>query len=773
MSVTSRVLAVTVGVGLLAVAGVASCSGEPGAQGQTGSQGEPGTTGAQGPQGPAGPGTSGQPGPGALTRDPNVESGTPLSSMVAFTFRNDFGLGTADLGDYLRKRVDQVAKGTLPPDVVFPVPAAATDSIRTVPGVYSTVIVKWLDALSFDDQDGVPGFDPKAVPRFGANTDYIAYFGDGWDTDGNPPQWHGKGSAGWVWTNHEYISNNRPRSTAAPTGQHMVLAKFLRSLGLLTNDVSSSVWDPTSLTTYGQYWKKQVGGSWFRIVQDPATGEWTVDRSAPAKKYDATSKMLTKVVGRTLGGLDHDDSGAALPPGVAVGTHNNCAGGQSPWGTVLTGEENTQNSYGDLEPAWDGNQNFVAGQGFDPGANVTFPYAASTSSEFGGSPDPNARHNRDVYSYVTEVDVGAATDEYYGKTTSGVGHRKIGGMGRARWESGTFAVDQSWKLRDGQPVVIYGGDDRRGGRVYKFVSSANYTAGMTRAQIRGLLDSGRVYAAHFAGLDNEKGDELLGGVVPTQAAPGNGRWVELSVSSMDVAPNAAAVGAPGTKVGDALKDVNYNGIGGFPTDDDVLAALFTVSNKVGIMELNRPEDLEWNPRDPSGTPTLYIAFTEHGSLTALDQEGRRIGTPGAGTARNRTAEKYGSIFGLREANPTNPGSSSTFTFFRAWKGRKTPTGEDGLYDASKPDNLAIDRSGGVWFGTDGNFGNNGKADAVYYLDLDPARASGVPNPTFGKAFRVLSVPSDAEATGPTFGPDMKTLFLSVQHPGEDVFSYWP
>ena len=88
----------------------------------------------------------------------------------------------------------------------------------------------------------------------------------------------------------------------------------------------------------------------------------------------------------------------------------------------------------------------------------------------------------------------------------------------------------------------------------------------------------------------------------------------------------------------------------------------------------------------------------------------------------------------------------------------------------------IDRDGGVWFGTDGNFGTNKTADAIYYLDLDPAHAAGQPGvvtATFGKAFRVVAVPSDAEATGPALGPDMRTLFVNVQHPGESIWSVWP
>ena len=98
----------------------------------------------------------------------------------------------------------------------------------------------------------------------------------------------------------------------------------------------------------------------------------------------------------------------------------------------------------------------------------------------------------------------------------------------------------------------------------------------------------------------------------------------------------------------------------------------------------------------------------------------------------------------------------------------------GLWDAADPDNLMIDRDGGVWFGTDGNFGASGKrsADALYYLDLDPAHRATA-TPTFGRAFRIVATPSDAEATGPAFSAGMGTLFFSVQHPGEDQQSSWP
>ena len=80
----------------------------------------------------------------------------------------------------------------------------------------------------------------------------------------------------------------------------------------------------------------------------------------------------------------------------------------------------------------------------------------------------------------------------------------------------------------------------------------------------------------------------------------------------------------------------------------------------------------------------------------------------------------------------------------------------------------------MWFGTDGNFGTTMRrsADAVYYLDLDPAHRT-TPTPSFGKAFRVVAMPSDAEVTGPAFSAGMGTMFMSVQHPGEELQSSWP
>lgn len=409
--------------------------------------------------------------------------------------------------------------------------------------------------------------------------------------------------------------------------------------------------------------------------------------------------------------------------------------------------------------------------GFDAGSPIAPIFEAAEATAFGRTSDPAGRHNRDFYGYVSEIDVGEPSNVYYESANDGgdgVGHRKIGSMGRVRWENAVVVVNGEWSLTPDQPVVIIGANDRRGGRIYKFVSSQPYTEGMTKAEVRALVDDGKLYVAHLENLDIDTG-WTIGGEMPTEDNPGSGRWIEMSTTSTDLAPNAPALGE-GTTVGEALQDVEWNSIGGFTSDNDVRMALFTAANKIGVSELNRPEDVEWNPLDPSGTPRIYVAFTNHTRQVVNNADGVMFDPATQADESPKRDDNFGNIMALVEADPANPAESKEFTYFVAWKG----TGDGGLFEAAAPDNLMIDKDGGVWFGTDGNISSsrNAQADALYYLDFDAAHKD-TPNPTYGLAFRVAAGPSDSEATGPAFSADMGTIFFNVQHPGERFYSTWP
>ena len=164
---------------------------------------------------------------------------------------------------------------------------------------------------------------------------------------------------------------------------------------------------------------------------------------------------------------------------------------------------------------------------------------------------------------------------------------------------------------------------------------------------------------------------------------------------------------------------------------------------LGATELNRPEDIEINPI----TGDVFVALTNNKSKGDL----------------------HGSILKISEDN----GSYNSLSF-------KSETfllgGESSNF--SCPDNMAFDQNGNLWFATDisgskvgkppyEKFGNNG-------LFVVPVTGNMA-----GQAVQVASAPTDAELTGLCFTEDYKTLFLSVQHPGERTkdlkspTSFWP
>jgi len=701
----------------------------------------------------------------------------PLSSVVAVNLTP----GAGNFPVLVRRLVGAAAMGNLPASIQFPLANTTSSEVRAFSFASTDVFARWLESL-----DGTNG--PTTL-RFGANCDYVSFFGDGWnsswngDVVGNSPVGAGSSSSGWLWVNHEYISNALPTRTSAPTGQFLTLAQFLRDLGVLTNDVMSNTWTTSDLNTIDREHKRQMGGTWVHITKNPTTGDWAIDTQAQNRRYDSTGETRVRVTGLPIGPTsdftDHDEQGENHGANIVSGLQGDCSGATTPWGTIITAEENVQDYYGDFEPTWSSGQRFNAGNGFDPGSVVRPVYEPSRSSDFGRMTNVKDRHTRDLYGYLVEIDPGAAAGDAYDSLAGGgdgLGHRKLGAFGRARWENMTIAVGTDDRLVNGQPIVMYAGNDRRSGRIWKFVTSGVYTTGMTRGQVRDLLDNGTLYVSHFAGLDNSTGQTLLAtGSAPTEANPGQGRWIRFSLDSTDVPPNAAALGQPNITVGEALRDVNYNGLGGFSSETLLKKCLFTAAMKIGAMELNRPEDIEWNAKDPSGTPRLYVAFTNHTAQVALNQSGVLYPTAQHASMSPNRGDSVGSIMAMQEANAADPGASQTFTFFTVWRGS---IGQ-GPHDAADPDNLMIDSLGGVWFGTDGNFGRNGTADAVYYLDLNPAHRAGMPGivtPTYGLGFRVAATPSDAEATGPAFTADEMTLFIAVQHPGENFVSnpsVWP
>ncbi len=180
----------------------------------------------------------------------------------------------------------------------------------------------------------------------------------------------------------------------------------------------------------------------------------------------------------------------------------------------------------------------------------------------------------------------------------------------------------------------------------------------------------------------------------------------------------------------------------FKTNLDVRIFARLAAKILGATPMNRPEDIAVNTL----THDIYVSLTKSKSKD----------------------DPYGSILRIQEKNGDHHATefkSSTFVF----GGEKSAI--------SCPDNLEFDPNHNLWVTNDisGKSIGKGKYEKFKNNGLFSIPTMGV---NAGKVFQIASAPTHAEFTGPTFTKDAKTLFLSVQHPGElskpDKFtSDWP
>ena len=192
-----------------------------------------------------------------------------------------------------------------------------------------------------------------------------------------------------------------------------------------------------------------------------------------------------------------------------------------------------------------------------------------------------------------------------------------------------------------------------------------------------------------------------------------GRWILLDVDRNNDLKNAKkADGSP------LVKD-----------QTEVLADARASALAVRGTPTDRPEDIEIHPK----TGEVYIALTNnsnHGNF-------------------------YGQIVKLAEK-----GNDWTATDFK-WEVFAVGGAQSGF---SSPDNLVFDPYGNLWMVTDSGYGEGTIYD---FLGNNGMFFFPTEGPDKGKAFRFCTGPVDAEMTGPVWTPDGKTLFVSIQHPGED------
>ena len=278
-------------------------------------------------------------------------------------------------------------------------------------------------------------------------------------------------------------------------------------------------------------------------------------------------------------------------------------------------------------------------------------------------------------------------------------------LGRAAHEGAWVAM-----TRDGR-AVVYSGEDARFEYIYKFVSRDRVAPGGAKAN-RELLDHGTLYVARFD-------------------ADGSGRWLAL-------------VHGQGPLVAGA----------GFADQGEILIKSRQASDLLGGTKMDRPEWLAIDPR--SGE--VYCTLTNNTSRG-------RPGSPGVDAANPRAGNAMGSIIRWKEE-----GDFDGERF--AWN-HLLLAGDPSLERADArgnvrgdifacPDGIVFDSRGVLWIQTDahatqmyqGEFRNIGN-NQMLACDVRT-----------GEVRRFLTGPTNCEVTGVTFTPDLSTMFINIQHPGE-------
>ncbi|WP_306358026.1 MULTISPECIES: PhoX family phosphatase [unclassified Nocardia] len=403
-----------------------------------------------------------------------------------------------------------------------------------------------------------------------------------------------------------------------------------------------------------------------------------------------------------------------------AGTLNNCSGGVTPWGTILSGEENFNQyfagEFADPTAKERGERYGIGGDNNEPRGWERY------DKRFDLAAEPN-EPNR--FGWVVELDP-------WDPASTPVKHTA---MGRFKHEAATVYVTP-----DGT-VVSYSGDDERFDYMYKFVSAKKIQQGNTAAARKHnmtILDEGTLYVAKLTG---DHPDQIDGsGKVPSDNGfTGSGQWIPLLETGADGKGKSLVEGMSAEEV-----------------------AVFTrlAGDKVGATKMDRPEDFEPNP----ATGKVYVALTNN-SKRGTD------GKPGVDEANPRNQNKNGQVLELVD---DHTGTAFTWSLLLVCG---DPTVADTYFagfDKSKvspiscPDNLAFDPHGNLWISTDGNALKSN--DGLFAVTLEGERR--------GETKQFLTVPVGAETCGPIV-TDQRVL-VSVQHPGEvddasveNPASHWP
>lgn len=519
-------------------------------------------------------------------------------------------------------------------------------------------------------------------------------------------------------------------------------------------------------------------------VRRNSTGTWTVVQNSPFNRR-ITAATPMDIMG-PLRGTDFMKTKFS-PNGTRTrGTINNCASGYTPWGTYLTCEENWNGYFRNINAA---NTNVIANdvaslRRYGIGANQAGREGWATASETGLSGEPFSRWNLLPSSPASNrADTGTQGALDYRNAAYTFGYNveidpfDPNSTPRKRTAMGRFAHEGAWvgPVVAGKPVVFYMGCDSRFEYIYKFVSTANWNAADVNGGLAAgdkYLDSGKLYVAKF-------NDDF------------SGQWLELATVAQG---QAITPRAPGSLNPSAT---SYTVEGAL----DQYVNTRILADFIGGTPMDRPEWGAVNPRNGE----VYMTLTNNTSRTNiaqanaanprvyLDNDDNADGTVDAGEPNT-----FGNINGhiIRWKETGSMPAATTFNWDIYLFGaevddlNKPNVNISGLSEAnflSSPDGLWFSEKTGVLYiqTDDGAFtdttncmllavvpGDVGDGQNVTITNIDRSNPSNTATVTTkvgkpGTIRRLLVGPKDSEITGITESADGKSLFVNIQHPGEE------
>lgn len=537
-----------------------------------------------------------------------------------------------------------------------------------LPAGYSRdVLISWGDPLHAN----MPGFDfanqtvAAATRQFGYNNDYLAYL------PMNPTQQ--ESDHGLLVVNHEYplpwlMWPDLEKETAASRMSREQVDVSMAAVGLSVLEV------------------KRRDGQW-QVVGDSDYNRrismfTPIDIRGPARGHE---RMRTA----------DDPDGSTV-----IGTHDNCNGGVTPWGTVLSGEEGSADFFkGDfrLSPDRDHLERYY----YD---------AQSLTGDYGWPRfHPRLDFEQEMnepnrFEWIVEVDPFDPESQPVKRTA----------LGRFAHEGAHTVLNA-----DGR-VVVFMADDWEFEYLYRFVTEGKFDPA-DRSANKHLLDDGTLSVARFS-------------------EQGSLEWLPIRFGE------------------GPLTEAN-----GFTDQGDVMIQTRRAADLLGATPMDAPEGFISNPV----TGVLYVALTQNRDRT-LDQ----VNGPNP-----RSGNEFGHLLELsvpatRNGQPDYAANRFSWSLMLLCGDRSdaAPFHKDTAKHSrfTDPDNLAVDPSGRLWVCTDDG---NGSRDALYVLETS--------GPDKNLSRRFYMPPLESECCSPAFTPDGRTLFLSVQHPGEEataldnVVTTWP